>query len=227
MLHARHGIARRVRVDEERRDPALRAPFGIGHSEHEREVRVGAAGDEVLAPSDRPDAVFALRGARLDPGCVRAGAGLGEGEARDLVRRHERVEVLLPLGFSAVHVDGVRPAHDREDALDLREDRARARSLLVQEHLAEEREPSPSELLGHMDRVEPELGGAFAELQDLLADGGERPALLDLLTVRVLDRKHLPLDELAERRANLEELVGDVQERHDAVTSVDPKATHR
>src|SRR5690349_6208665 len=49
---------------------------------------------------------------------------------------------------------------------------------------------------------------------DLLADGGERAALLDLLAVRVLDREHLPLDELAERRADLEELVGDVQERH-------------
>ena len=45
-----------------------------------------------------------------------------------------------------------------------------------------------------------------------------------ILPVRVLDRQNLPLDELPERGTNLEELVGDVQERHRFLRS---KATHR
>src|SRR5262249_19666378 len=49
---------------------------------------------------------------------------------------------------------------------------------------------------------------------DLLAHRRERAPLQDLLAVRVLDREHFALEEGPERRADLEELFGDVQERH-------------
>ena len=85
-------------------------------------------------------------------------------------------------------------------------------SLLVQEDLSETREPSSTHLLGHMERPESQLGGAAPDADDLFLQPVQ-PALLDLLPVLLLDRPDLAVEEVPKGRSEIEELVGNPEER--------------
>jgi hypothetical protein len=176
-------------------------------------VRRIATGDEVLPPVQDPPAVLALR-AGLDPGGVGPSARFGEGEARHFVRGHDRVQILLPLGLSAVHVHRCRTRDDWEDRLELCKDQAGPTGFLVQQHLPQVGEVSATHLLGHVKRPETQLGRPLPDLHPLVLHGFEGPGFLDLLAMGFLEWADLSIDELPQRRAELQELVWNVEDRH-------------
>jgi hypothetical protein len=65
-----------------------------------------------------------------------------------------------------------------------------------------------------VDPPEAQLGGAATELLPFLAQALEHSGLLEFLPVRILDGLDLALDELAERRADLSQLFGDLDDGH-------------
>src|SRR5919206_433606 len=89
-----------VGVDQEAADAAAGALAGVGDGEQDHVVGLGPVGDEVLAAVDDPAAVDPL-GPGADPGRVRAGVGLGQGEAGLPLGPHGRLQVARLLGGGA------------------------------------------------------------------------------------------------------------------------------
>ena len=214
MLDASHRIPGGPGVDQERRDASLGTLLGIRHGEHQREVGVVSSRDEVFPSVDDPGAVVATRGLRLDARGIRPRPRFGQGEARDLVGTHQRLEVLLALGLGAIQIDRRGAGDHGEDGLEVGQDQAVQRRLLMQQDLPEVRESSPANLFGHVQRPESELRGSLPKLQPFVGDSLERARFLDLGAVGLFERPDLSVDELADRCAQLEQLVGDVQQRH-------------
>ena len=182
--------ARQVHVDQEEREAVI-ARVGVGLGDEHDVVGAVAVGDVGLRPVDHPLVAVAHR-ARLDAGDVRAGVGLGDPEAGDLLaldRGHE-VALLLLLGAEQEdrrrrHVGVDRDAHAEPAAL-------RVDHLLGEHEVAEVVAALAAVLLGIGQAEE-------AELAHAAEDRVRERRLLPLLRVRRELLDHERVDRLAER----------------------------
>jgi hypothetical protein len=170
-------------------------------------------GDEVLAAVDDPAAVGPL-GPGADPGRVRAGVGLGQGEAGLTLGPHGRLEIALLLLGGAVEQDGGRALDAGEDAAGHGQQQPVAHALLDAQDQAEVADPAAARLLGHEQRVIALGGRALAQGPLLLLQGGEGAGLGDLLGVARLLGGDLPLDEGADRLPQRDQLLGQLHDGH-------------
>ena len=158
----------------------------VGDGEHHHEVRDVAEGDEGLLAVDHP-LVAVADGGGPDVARIRAGAGLGDGEAADLVavdRRQEVALLLLVVGAVEDVVGVAAEAERHEGPAELRLDQGR-------HHRAERH---PAVLLGSLHAEEARLLGLGPQGAELLA---RQPALVAPLPLqhRGLQRHHLAGDE--------------------------------
>src|SRR6266849_3608732 len=125
-----HADARAPHVDQEEADAMVLRRLGLGAAEEEAPVGdVGVAGPHLLAVHD--EAVAAALAARAQRAQVRAGAGLGEALAPEILAREQAGEEAPALRLGAVAEDG------RADQVDVgaggRPRRARAIERLFEE----------------------------------------------------------------------------------------------
>ena len=158
----------------------------VRDGEHHHEVRDVAEGDEGLLAVDHP-LVAVADGGGPDVARVRAGAGLGDREAADLVavdRRQEVALLLLVVGAVEDVVGVAAEAERHEGPAELRLDQGR-------HHRAERH---PAVLLGRLHAEEARLLGLGPQGAELLA---RQPALVAPLPLqhRGLQRHHLAGDE--------------------------------
>ena len=121
--------------------------LGIGDGEHDREVGVGAVGDEVLRPVEH-EVIAVARCARADRLRIGTGVGLRQSETHRLLCLHERHEVLLlELGRRLEQEPRrrlrVRRAEDRS-----REAQAGLRACFDEQRVPERRQAPAADLFG-------------------------------------------------------------------------------
>src|SRR3954451_15584366 len=137
-----------LHVHEEVGQALVPRRLGVGAGDEHAPLRVvGERRPHLLAGHD-PLVAVAHR-ARLQRREVRAGLGLREALAPDLVGAEDRLEAAALLVLGTVRDDG-RPAHREAEDVDGAR-RLRARELLVVDRLLDERRPAPAVLLrpGH------------------------------------------------------------------------------
>ena len=182
--------ARPLALDDERRDAAV-LRVGIGLREDERVVGDAGVGDPVLLAVEDVGVALAA-GVREHPGDVRAGGGLGEPEAGELVAARLRGEVALLLLLVGVAEKRQRVEAD-VDRDERPEGRLAALDLLADERLGNEVEPGAAVFLRDDDAEQAELGHARDRLHV--------EVVVDVVLDRV--RKHALVHELADGRLHL------------------------
>jgi len=183
-----HAEPARAPLDEEGRDAAVLL-VGIGLSEHQGGRGLASVRDEDLAPV-QDVAVTVPGGASVLIARVRAGFGLGEREAPELLAGGERREEPLLLRLGAVRLDGVaeqRVVHRHDD----RVRRAGLGDFFEREHVGDGVATAAAIALGRCDPHQAELAHPSDRLggkTSPLVDGrGDRTDLL----VRELPRHRL------------------------------------
>ena len=188
----------RVARHQEGRDAAVRALLLVGHREHHGDVSPGAVRDEVFRAVDDPLGAVELR-ARGDGLRVGARAGFGEREAHRGLAAYERLHELPAQVLGKVHEDRRRRLRVWRTEHERRESQAALRHLLDEQRVAERGEVLAADRLRHVRAVQPELGGAAAELHPLLAHLLAEHVVLQRLRIPLLDRTDLAIEERAER----------------------------
>ncbi len=156
LAQAAHGDALAVHRHDEHRQALVLGHVGVGAREQQPVGgELGVGGPHLLA-AQPPAAVVLLARACLHGREVRAGGGLGEQLAPDLVAVEHRPEVAGLLLLRAVGDDRGAEHADADRVEDA--GHFRARDLLVADDLLDRTETLPAEVLGPGHAREPALG---------------------------------------------------------------------
>src|SRR5687768_3158598 len=199
LVDATDAEAGRSLLDDERADAAARTFRAIRDGVHDDHVRDRTVRHPDLGPVEDPAVADPAR-RHPDRGRVRAAAGLGDGERRELPPRGEVRKVAPLLLLVAAEIDGHR-ADRRVCADEVGEGRRCPTELLECDAIAEVAGRRAAVLLRKRQPEESELSH--------LAHEGIRDPIVELDLA--LNRADLLLDELADRPSQALELLRDVE----------------